>query len=355
MPRDAESAVAIVQEQVQRAARDRETLCITGGGTKQFLGRKPRGTPCSVRGIEGIVRYEPTELVVSVRGGTPLKVLQDTLSESGQMLPFEPPAFGEDATIGGTIASGLSGPSRPYRGAARDFVLGVRCLNGKGDALRFGGEVMKNVAGYDVARLMTGSMGTLGILTEVSLKVLPLPACSETRIFENSSDDAFGLMTGLLSRALPVSASAFSDGILRVRFSGSEVAVKAAGKELGGELDAGGDIFWKQLKEQQLEFFSGDLPLWRVNVKPQGRPIDHPGRSLIDWGGALYWIKADTSLKELADLVRPYGGQVTGFRSINQDEDFSGPEGSVLRLNRQLKNAFDPAGIFNPGRLFVHD
>ena len=355
MPRDFESAVALVQDQVKRAVRDSETLCIIGGDTKRFLGRKPRGTLCSVRGIEGIAYYEPTELVVSVRSGTPLKVLQDTLSASGQMLPFEPPAFGESATIGGTIACGLSGPSRPYRGAARDFVLGVRCINGNGDVLRFGGEVMKNVAGYDVARLMTGSMGTLGILTEISLKVLPLPACSETRIFEMSSENALQLMTGLLSRALPVSASAFSDGILRVRLSGSEVAVKSAGNELGGERDTCGDTFWKQLKEHQLEFFSGELPLWRVNVKPQDRPIVLPGRSLIDWGGALYWIKADTSLKNLTDLACPYGGRVTGFRSTNQDDDFSGQEGSLLRLNRQVKTAFDPAGIFNPGRLFVHN
>ena len=355
MMNDSDSAVAIVQEQVQRAAREREALCVTGGGTKRFLGRKPRGTPCSVRGIEGIVHYEPTELVVSVRAGTPLKDLQDALSASGQMLPFEPPAFGEEATIGGTIASGLSGPSRPYRGAARDFVLGVRCLNGKGEVLRFGGEVMKNVAGYDIARLITGSMGTLGILTEVSLKVLPSPAYSETRTYEMRLDDAFGLMTSLLSRPLPVSASAFDDGLLRVRLSGSEAAVKAAGDELGGELDGSADTFWTGLKEQQLDFFLEDLPLWRVNVKPQYLPIDLPGRRIIDWGGALYWLKADIRLAELTEMVRPFGGWVTGFRSTDQDRDFSSPEASILQLNRRLKKAFDPAGILNPGRLFSHD
>ena len=333
MMNDSDSAVAIVQEQVQRAAREREALCVTGGGTKRFLGRKPRGTPCSVRGIEGIVHYEPTELVVSVRAGTPLKDLQDALSASGQMLPFEPPAFGEEATIGGTIAAGISGPSRPYRGAARDFVLGVRCLNGKGEVLRFGGEVMKNVAGYDIARLITGSMGTLGILTEVSLKVLPSPAYSETRTYEMRLDD----------------------GRLRVRLSGSEAAVKAAGDELGGELDGSADTFWTQLKEQQLDFFLEDLPLWRVNVKPQDLPIDLPGRSIIDWGGALYWLKADIRLAELTEMVRPFGGWVTGFRSTDQDRDFSSPEASILQLNRRLKKAFDPAGILNPGRLFSHD
>lgn len=355
MSKDFDSAVASIQEQVQKAGRDGEALCITGGGTKRFLGRKPHGTPCDVRSLEGVVRYEPTELVVSVCVGTTLKDLQNTLSSSGQMLPFEPPSFGEEATIGGTIACGLSGPSRPYRGSARDFVLGIRCINGKGEALRFGGEVMKNVAGYDVSRLMTGSMGTLGILTEVSLKVLPLPACVETRSYEMSSAEALDMMTGLFSRAVPVSASAWDDGYLRVRLSGSEAAVKAASSELGGDVDEQGNTFWGALKEQQLDFFSEKATLWRVNVKPQGRLLSLPGKSIIDWGGARYWIKADTDLKEMTDLVRPFGGYVTGFRSANRDEDFSGPEGSVLQLNRQLKKAFDPAGILNPGRLFAHD
>jgi glycolate oxidase FAD binding subunit len=168
-------------------------------------------------------------------------------------------------------------------------------------------------------------------------------------------DDAFGLMTSLLSRPLPVSASAFDDGLLRVRLSGSEAAVKAAGDELGGELDGSADTFWTQLKEQQLDFFLEDLPLWRVNVKPQDLPIDLPGRSIIDWGGALYWLKADIRLGELTEIVRPFGGWVTGFRSADQDRDFNSPEGSILQLNRRLKKAFDPAGILNPDRLFSHD
>ena len=184
MTEDADSAVAALQERVRKAAHDGEALAITGGGTKSFLGRVSRGTPCSVHAIQGVVHHEPTELVVTVRAGTRLAELESRLAQSGQMLPFEPPALGEGATIGGTIACGLSGPSRPYRGAARDFVLGVRCINGKGEILRFGGEVMKNVAGYDVSRLMAGAMGTLGILTEISLKVLPRPACSQTRAFE---------------------------------------------------------------------------------------------------------------------------------------------------------------------------
>jgi glycolate oxidase FAD binding subunit len=355
MSEDADSAVAVLQECVKRAAQDGEALAITGGGTKSFLGRVSRGTPCSVRAVKGIVRYEPTELVVTVRAGTGLTELESTLAQSGQMLPFEPPAFGEGATIGGTIACGLSGPCRPYRGAARDFVLGVRCINGKGDALRFGGEVMKNVAGYDVSRLMAGAMGTLGILTEISLKVLPRPACSQTRTFEMPDEPASKLMTSFLGRSLPVSAAAYLDGVLRVRLSGSEAAVSAAAGVLGGDLEPQGDAFWSQLKEHRLKFFSEDSPLWRVSLKPQNGLMHLPGKTLIDWGGSQYWVKSDAGCEALIEFVRPYGGYVTGFGGRDQDARSDVPQDSVLKLNQRLKAAFDPAGILNPGRLFPED
>jgi len=355
MSEDADSAVAALQERVKKAAQDRDALCIAGGGTKSFLGRVPRGTPCSVRAVKGIVRYEPTELVVTARAGTGLAELEHTLAQSGQMLPFEPPAFGEGATIGGTIACGLSGPCRPYRGAVRDFVLGIRCINGKGDALRFGGEVMKNVAGYDVSRLMAGAMGTLGILTEVSLKVLPRPACSQTRTFEMPGESAVELMTSLLGRSLPVSATAYLDGVLQVRLSGSEAAVNTAAGALGGDVEAEGDDFWSALKEHRLDFFSEDSPLWRISLKPQNDVIHFPGKTLIDWGGTQYWVKSDTGFEALSELVRPYGGYVTGFGGKDQGVGLNALQGSVLQLSRRLKAAFDPAGILNPGRLFPED
>jgi len=355
MSEDADSAVAALQERVRKAAQDGEALAITGGGTKSFLGRAPRGTPCSVHAVKGIVHYEPTELVVTVRAGTGLAELESTLAQSGQMLPFEPPAFGQGATIGGTIACGLSGPCRPYRGAVRDFVLGVRCINGKGESLRFGGEVMKNVAGYDVSRLMAGSMGTLGILTEVSLKVLPLPACNQTRAFEMSGESAIELMTSLLGRSLPVSATAYLDRVLRVRLSGSEAAVSSAAGALGGDLEPEGDAFWSALKEHRLDFFSEDSPLWRISLKPQNDVIHFPGKTLIDWGGAQYWVKSDTGFEALSERVRPYGGYVTGFGGRDQGARSDVPQDSVLKLSRRLKAAFDPAGILNPGRLFAED
>ena len=355
MTEDADSAVAALQERVRKAAHDGEALAITGGGTKSFLGRVSRGTPCFVRAIQGVVHYEPTELVVTVRAGTRLAELESRLAQSGQMLPFEPPALGEGATIGGTIACGLSGPSRPYRGAARDFVLGVRCINGKGETLRFGGEVMKNVAGYDVSRLMVGAMGTLGILTEISLKVLPRPACSQTRVFEMSGEPVSERMTSFLGRSLPVSAAAYLDGVLRVRLSGSEAAVSAAAGALGGELEPERHAFWSELKEHRLDFFADDSPLWRISLKPQNDVIRFPGKTLIDWGGAQYWVKSDAGFEALSELARPYGGYVTGFGGHDQGARSDIPQDAVRKLNRRLKAAFDPAGILNPGRLLPEE
>ncbi len=175
-----------LEARVEAAIADRTPLAIIGGGSKQFMGRSIQAEDFDVGAHQGIVSHEPSELVVTVRAGTPLEILETALAERGQMLPFEPPRFGERATIGGTIACGISGPRRPYAGAARDFVLGVKLLNGRGEILRFGGQVMKNVAGYDISRLMTGAMGTLGALLEVSLKVLPTPAATQTVSFETA-------------------------------------------------------------------------------------------------------------------------------------------------------------------------
>jgi len=207
-------------ETVGEAAAKGDPLCIQGGNTKKFLGREPLGKPCSISSYAGVTNYEPTELVITAKAGTKLVNIEATLAEAGQMLPFEPPGFGVDATIGGTIACGLSGPARPYRGAARDLVLGINCINGSGQVLKFGGQVMKNVAGYDVSRLMVGAMGTLGIMTEISLKVLPTPKHTRTLVFECSSSAALKKMTSLFARSIPVTASAWHDDFLRIRLSG---------------------------------------------------------------------------------------------------------------------------------------
>jgi glycolate oxidase FAD binding subunit len=268
------------------------------------------------------------------------------------MLPFEPPAFGAGATIGGTIACGFSGPARPYRGAARDFVLGVNCVSGRGEYLRFGGQVMKNVAGYDVSRLMVGAMGTLGVMTEVSLKVLPLPVIERTLVFDCSGNDALTKMTDLGGRPLPVTGTVWHDGKLRVRLSGSEMAVESAASSLGGDLDIAGASFWQALKEHRLDFFGGTDPLWRLSIAPPAKMPDLPGESLVEWGGALFWVRGNDP-QALVALARAHGGNLTRFRGAERSVSFQPLGEAEAVLNRGLKQAFDPAGILNPDRMLA--
>ena len=340
-----------------RAAADDETpLAITGGGTKDFLGRITQAEPFDVSGHRGIVTYEPTELVLSARGGTPLAEVNAALAEQGQMLAFEPPAFGDAATLGGTIATGLSGPARPYAGAARDFVLGTRVLNGRGEALRFGGEVMKNVAGYDVSRLMTGAYGTLGVLLEVSLKVLPRPAVTRTLAFDMSAAEAIERCNAWATKPLPVTGACHDGERLRVRLAGAEGGVAAAASALGGECidDGHGDDFWTTLREQTLPFFTrAGEPLWRVSVPPGAAMASLDGDTLIDWGGALRWIRTGAPATEVRAAAERAGGHATLFRGGERTGEVLHPLAPAVRkLHEGLKAAFDPAGVFNPGRMY---
>ena len=340
-------------ERVGVAAGDGTPLAVTGGRTKDFLGRMTQAEPLDVSGHRGIVTYEPTELVVSARGGTPLAEVKTALAEQGQMLAFEPPAFGETATIGGTIAAGLSGPARPYAGAARDFVLGTRVLNGKGEALRFGGEVMKNVAGYDVSRLMTGAFGTLGVLLEVSLKVLPRPAAVRTIVFDMPAQEAVERCNTWAARPLPVTGACHDGERLHVRLAGTEGGVAAAADALGGEI-VDGDAFWTALREQALPFFvrSGP-PLWRISVPPGAAMLDAGGDTLVDWGGALRWLRTDASANDVRVAAARAGGHATLFRGGDRTGAVFHPLApAVRRLHERIKAAFDPAGIFNPGRMY---
>ena len=342
---------------VKAAAGDGVPLAVTGGGTKEFLGRTTQAEPLDVSGHRGIVTYEPTELVLSARGGTPLADVKAALSEQGQMLAFEPPAFGEAATIGGTIAAGLSGPARPYAGAARDFVLGTRVLNGKGEALRFGGEVMKNVAGYDVSRLMTGAWGTLGVLLEVSLKVLPRPAVVRTVAFETTAKEAVERCNAWAAKPLPLTAACHDGERLRVRLAGTESGVAAAAAMLGGETLDGldGDGFWTALREQTLPFFTRTGgPLWRVSVPP-GAATTAPdgGDALVDWGGAQRWLRTDAPAAHVRAAAARAGGHATLFRGGDRTGEVFHPLAPAVRkLHARLKAAFDPAGILNPGRMY---
>jgi glycolate oxidase FAD binding subunit len=332
------------QEKIRHAAERRMPLRLRGGGSKDFYGNAPRGEVLDTRGYAGIVSYEPTELVVTARCGTSLLDLERTLEEKNQFLPFEPPHFGPGATLGGCIAAGLSGPRRASAGALRDFVLGAKLVDGRGRVLHFGGEVMKNVAGYDVSRLLAGSLGTLGVIAEASIKILPRPSCERTLRLEASEGEALEKMNRWGGQALPISASAWHDGELLVRLSGSEPAVHAAAHRLGGEKADSG--FWHELKEQTHPFFAGPGSLWRVSLPSTAR-LDIAGKKLIEWGGALRWVKSDESIRHLAR-------QATLFRAGDKpDGAFAPLEPVNARLHKALKAAFDPAGILNPGRMYA--
>ncbi|MGH8633711.1 MAG: glycolate oxidase subunit GlcE [Burkholderiales bacterium] len=340
---------------IRDAAAQKRPLCIRGGGTKDFYGGPVHGYKLNTGDCRGIVAYEPTELVITARAGTPLSEIEAALLEKGQMLAFEPPHFGEGTTLGGCVAAGLSGPRRPYAGAVRDFVLGVRILDGKGDDLRFGGQVMKNVAGYDVSRLMAGSLGTLGVLLEVSLKVLPVPAAETTLHLKCDESRAIALMNEWAGKPLPITATAFRDGDLGVRLSGARVAVDAAAKKIGGAPVAlvQAERFWTGIREHTDPFFAGGGPLWRLSVKSTTPPLDLPGQQLIEWGGALRWLQSGADAKTIRDAAARSGGHGTLFRGGDRSKGVFRPLPSVLmKLHRNLKRAFDPAGILNPGRLY---
>jgi glycolate oxidase FAD binding subunit len=338
---------------VRAAAAEAAPLRIRGGDTKAFYGRQTNGQLLDVSGHAGIISYEPTELVITARAGTRLKDIEAALAESDQMLSFEPPHFGDGATLGGAVASGLSGPARPYTGALRDFLLGVVCINGAGERLSFGGQVMKNVAGYDISRLMAGAMGTLGVMLELSLKVLPKPTCELTLAFAVDAATAIATTAKWAAQPLPFSAACHDGEILRVRLSGSESGVNAAHQKIGGEEVADGDSYWQALREHRLPYFSNTQPLWRLSVPATTPATSINGQWILDWGGAQRWCVSDIP----ADLIRQQASSVGGhailFRGGDRTSEVFHPlPAPLVTLHRRLKDAFDPKKILNPGRLY---
>ncbi|MEW6354534.1 MAG: glycolate oxidase subunit GlcE, partial [Pseudomonadota bacterium] len=303
-----------LQERVREAFARRAPLQISGGGSKNFYGRAPSGAPLQVGAHRGVIHYLPTELVITARAGTPLTEIETLLAEHRQMLPFEPPHFGPNATLGGAVACGLSGPRRPYSGALRDFVLGVKIINGKGDILRFGGQVMKNVAGFDVARLMAGALGTLGVLLEVSLKVLPRPEQEITLRRPDTAEQALRRMNAWAGQPLPLSAACFDGAHLYVRLSGTEGGLRAAREAIGGDPVPDGASFWEKLREQELRFFSDAARLWRLSLPPAAPPLHLPGEWFIDWGGAQRWLKNPLPAEVIRATAARLGGHATLFR-----------------------------------------
>jgi glycolate oxidase FAD binding subunit len=340
-------------ERIRDAAARRAPLRIRGGGTKDFYGRAPTGEILDMRVYSGIVDYEPTELVVTGRAGTPLEDIEAAMERHGQMLAFEPPRFGSGSTLGGAIASGLSGPRRAYAGAARDFVLGVRMLDGKGSDLSFGGRVMKNVAGYDVSRLMTGALGTLGVLTEISLKVLPRPPAELTLRQERSQADAIRLMNAWAGKPHPITATCHSGAELYVRLSGAEPAVRAARVKLGGEEVPDGAAYWNALRDHRLPFFDA-RPLWRASVKSTTPPLSLNAPQIVEWGGAVRWLCGTVEPDAVRAATAAAGGHATLFRGEAQSGDVFHPLApSLQKLHRRLKDTFDPQGILNRGRMYA--
>ena len=347
--------LAEFRERIRDAAARKAPLRLRGGGSKDFYGGALSGEILDTRGHAGVVSYEPTELVVTARCGTPLAELEATLAARGQMLAFEPPHFGAAATLGGCVAAGLSGPRRAAAGAVRDFVLGARLMDGGARELAFGGQVMKNVAGYDIPRLLAGSLGILGVILEVSLKVLPRPVAGRTLRLELAEDQALESLNRWAGLPLPISASAWRSGTLAVRLSGAPSAVQAAAQRIGGEpLEASqAERFWLGVREHTDAFFAGAAPLWRLSLPSHAPRLELAGEQLIEWGGALRWLRTPADASAVRAAAVRVGGHATLFRGGDKSQGAFAPLApALLKLHRGLKAAFDPAGIFNPGRLY---
>jgi glycolate oxidase FAD binding subunit len=342
-----------LRQQVVQAHEGRTPLVIRGGGSKGFYGRPTDGIPLDTGGHRGVISYEPTELVLTARAGTPLAQIEALLAAQGQMLAFEPPHWGEGATLGGTVACNLSGPRRPFAGSARDYVLGCRVLNGRGEPLHFGGEVMKNVAGYDAARLMAGALGTLGVLLDVSLKVLPAPEQELTLVQACPPDQALETMNRLAGRPLPLSAAAWAEGGLHLRFSGAASAFASIREHVPGDVLTDAATFWTDLRERRLPFFADARALWRIALPPAAPQPALAGDWLIDWGGAQRWLAGDAPADQVRAAAAALGGHATLFHADASAVDFHPLADGLWALHRRLKQAFDPAGILNPGRMYA--
>ena len=350
------AAIDEFRDRIRAAAAQRAPLRIRGGGSKEFYGEPSPGELLDTRAHAGIVAYEPTELYVTARCGTPLAELERALDEQHQMLAFEPPHYTGGATVGGMVAAGLSGPRRVQAGPVRDFVLGVEIIDGNAELLRFGGRVMKNVAGYDVSRLMCGSLGTLALITEVTLKVLPRPLAELSLGFELDAAAAIARLNTWAGQPLPISASAWHAGTLVLRLSGAAAGIAAARTKLGGDpiADVEAREFWQALRDQAHPFFAPTL--WRLAL-PSMAALDLPGEQLIEWHGGLRWLRGAADPQAIRDAAIRAGGHATLFRAdpalARRAPVFQPLPRASMALHARIKQTFDPAGILNPGRLYA--
>ncbi|MBT3068176.1 glycolate oxidase subunit GlcE [Rhodoferax sp. U11-2br] len=363
-------------DRIRAAAAAHTPLRIRGHGSKDFYGEMLQGELLDTSGHTGIVSYEPTELVITARAGTPLTELEATLAQQGQCLAFEPPRFGGRGTVGGMVAAGLSGPSRASVGGVRDYVLGLQMVNGRAEHLIFGGQVMKNVAGYDLSRLMVGSLGILGLLTEVSLKVMPLPAAEATLVFEVDQARALEQLHRWGAQPLPLNASRWEQGEhepgevgqLFVRLRGAGAAVDSAITNMTQDLPghtvdpAQASADWTACRDQTLPFFDAaahpGLALWRLSLPQTAPGLNLLWPQLVEWHGGLRWVWApESAAAKLRDLSQAVGGTTMLFRANEPDtkraiDRFEPLERPLDQIHTRLKAEFDPANIFNPGRMF---
>ena len=382
--------LAQLQERVRAAAADHQPLRIRGGGSKDFLGESLQGQILDTRPLNGICNYEPSELVVTVQAGTPLRELETVLAGQGQCLAFEPPHFSPTTTVGGMVAAGLAGPARASVGGVRDYVLGLQLINGRAEILSFGGTVMKNVAGYDLSRLMVGAMGTLGLITEVSLKVLPFAPSEATLRFEMGQAQALAQLHLWGAQALPLNASNWVPdevrgtaegtvggkapgevgGVLYLRLRGAVAAVEAActsmQKQGGQRMDmASTSNDWSACRDMQLPFFNpvNNMALWRLSVPQTTPPLNLPFAQLIDWHGALRWLWAPAdATSQIVAAAKTAGGSALVYWATDAAGQPTKPQPATLsdlttplrQIHTRLKAEFDPEHIFNPGRLFAN-
>ncbi len=339
--------------QVRAAAANRTKLEIIGAGSKAFYGRVASGRPLDVAGHSGIVDYQPSELVMSVRAGTKLKDISNALLEHGQTIPFEASTYDGQATLGGTLACGMSGPARPWKGSVRDAILGVRLINGRGEHLHFGGKVLKNVAGYDVSRLQAGAMGTLGVITEVTFRVLPKAAATLNLGREMDASEAIQRMNQLAGLPYPISGAAWVSGKLHLRLEGATAALETLDKQLGMDEEPEAHRVWEGIRDQSLDYFGGDLPTWRFSVDPKADHIMDEERWLIDWAGSQRWLRGEFQHGQLEEFAQEMGGHASKFRHCDRSSEvFHTLDPTLQTLQRNLKLSFDPNEIFNPGRMY---
>lgn len=362
----APNLLAPLQDRIRAAADARETLELIGHGSKRFYGDVGEGTPWVVGqepALNGVREHQAAELYITAGAATPLAEVEAVLAQAGQQLAFEPPLFGGQGTVGGLLATGLAGPARAYAGSVRDAVLGLALIDGRGQPLHFGGTVMKNVAGFDVGRGMVGAMGTLGLITEATFKVVPRPQATVTLRFEAPQADALHAMNKAAGQPLPLSATAWWDGNLLMRLSGSEPALVAACRQLGGEAvppDMAG-AFWHGLRHQTDEFFVGavralqagsGVAVWRLSLPSTAPALSLPGEQLVEWGGALRWCVTPLAAHAVRELAHRAGGHATLYAALDKSAGvFTPPSSAQATVLKRLKVTFDPAGVFNPGRL----